>query len=145
MVFYAKAFNELSALELYNILQARSQVFMLEQNIRCQDMDGIDLAAKHYFLEEDRKLKAYLRAFYEDDSKETVRIGRVLTIDRGIGLGATVVNSALADIKQNMRCRQVFVDSQKHAIGFYEKMGFQIVSPEFLEEGIVHVRMQRDI
>ena len=90
MVFYAKAFNELSALELYNILQARSQVFMLEQNIRCQDMDGIDLAAKHYFLEEDRKLKAYLRAFYEDDSKETVRIGRVLTIDRGIGLGAAV-------------------------------------------------------
>lgn len=34
---------------------------------------------------------------------------------------------------------------QKHAIGFYEKFGFRIVSDEFLEEGIIHVTMELEI
>ncbi len=37
------------------------------------------------------------------------------------------------------------MDAQKHAIGFYEKFGFKIVSNDFLEEGIVHVVMELEI
>lgn len=78
MNFIAKNFSELSLGELYEILKARSQIFIVEQNMRCQDMDDIDLAARHFFFEENGKVLAYLRAFYTDDSKSIVKIGRVL-------------------------------------------------------------------
>ncbi len=145
MKFTAKNFNELSPPELYEILKARSQIFILEQNMHCQDIDGVDPEARHFFIEENGKILAYLRAFYADDSKSVVRIGRVLSITHGVGLGADIMRKAIEDIKQNMKCRKICLDSQKHAIGFYEKLGFKTVSKEFLEEGVIHVKMQLEI
>ncbi len=145
MNFIAKNFNELSIAELYEILKARSQIFILEQNMHCQDIDGIDHTARHYFLEQDGEVLAYLRAFYTDKTKSTVRIGRVLSTTHGIGLGADIMRRAIDDIKKNMKCQKICLDSQKHAIGFYEKSGFKTVSDEFLEEGVIHVAMQLDL
>ena len=36
----------------------------------------------------------------------------------------------------------VYANAQKSAEGFYEKMGFETVSGEYLEEGIIHVNME---
>ncbi len=145
MNFVAKNFGELSLTELYEILRARSQIFILEQNMHCQDMDGIDFEARHFFLEEKGKILAYLRAFYTDDSKSVVKIGRVLSITHGVGLGADIMKRAIADIKKNMKCQILSLNSQKSAIGFYEKLGFKTVSDEFLEEGVIHLKMQLEI
>ena len=142
MRFIAKDFNELTLAELYEILKARSQIFIIEKNMHCQDMDGIDQSARHFFLEEDGKILAYLRAF--GVSEGAVKIGRVLTITHGIGLGARLMSEALADIKKNMNCKKILVDAQKSAVGFYEKMGFNAVSNEFLEEGVIHIKMARE-
>ena len=142
MNFIAKNFSELSLTELYEILKARSQIFIVEQNMHCQDIDGIDQKARHFFIEEDGNILAYLRAFYENESKNVVRIGRVLSITHGVGLGADIMRKAIEDIKKNMKCKKICLDSQKHAIGFYEKLGFKTVSSEFLEEGVIHVRME---
>lgn len=142
MEYVAKNFNELTTTELYEILKARTQVFLLEQNICCMDMDDVDYNSRHYFLEENGKVMAYLRAFYADDSKKTVRIGRVLTVNHGVGLGAEIMNKAISDIRKTMPCENICLNSQKYAIGFYEKFGFKTVSEEFLEEGILHVTMQ---
>lgn len=142
MKYVAKNFDALTTTELYEILKARSQIFLLEQDIRCQDMDGVDYNSRHCFLEDDGKILAYLRAFYTDDSKNTVRIGRVLSIDHGKGLGADIMQRAILDIRDHMPCRCICLNSQKYAIGFYEKFDFKIVSGEFLEEGILHVAMQ---
>lgn len=144
MKFTAKNFCELSLTELYEILKVRSQIFILEQNMHCQDIDGIDPEARHFFIEENGKILAYLRAFY-DEGKVVVRIGRVLSTTHGVGLGADIMRKAIADIRKNMKCRRVCLDSQKHAIGFYEKLGFRTVSGEFLEEGVIHVRMQLEL
>lgn len=145
MKFIAKNFSELSLMELYEILKARSQIFILEKNMHCQDIDGIDITARHFFIEENGKLLAYLRAFYTDDSKTVVKIGRVLSITHGIGLGTDIMRKAMADINENMKCQKICLDSQKSAIGFYEKLGFKTVSGEFLEEGVIHVIMQLEI
>lgn len=145
MKFISKDFDELSLTELYEILKARSQIFILEQNMHCQDIDGMDPKAKHFFIEEDGKVMAYLRAFYDDDSKTAVKMGRVLSITHGAGLGSELMRKAIAYIKENMKCQKICLDSQKHAIGFYEKFGFQVVSDEFWEEGVLHVRMQRNM
>jgi len=140
----AKYFSELSLTELYEILRARSQIFVVQQHMHCQDIDGIDIKAKHFFIEKDGEVMAYLRAFYDDDRKK-VRIGRVLAVEQGIGMGAEVMHMAIEDIKKNMPCQKICLDSQKHAIGFYQKLGFQTVSGEFLEEGVLHVKMELQI
>lgn len=145
MNFVAKNFGELSLSELYEILKARSQIFMLEQNMHCQDMDGIDFEARHFFFEENGKILAYLRAFYTDESKSVVKTGRVLSITHGAGLGADIMKRAIADIKKNMKCQILSLNSQKSAIGFYEKLGFKTISDEFLEEGVIHLKMQLEI
>ena len=108
-------------------------------------MDGIDFEARHFFLEENGKVLAYLRAFYTDDSKTVVKIGRVLSITHGVGLGTNIMKRAIADIKKIMKCQILSLNSQKSAIGFYEKLGFKTVSDEFLEEGVIHLKMQLEI
>ena len=53
MKFIAKHFSELSPAELYEILRARAEIFLLEQHIVIQDMDRIDYDCLHCFLWED--------------------------------------------------------------------------------------------
>lgn len=141
MNFVAKSFGELSKEELYEILKARCEIFIVERGMRCQDMDGMDQVSRHFLLEEGGKILAYLRAFY-DETEGAVKIGRVLTVTHGIGLGAKLMRFAIEDIKKNMEVSKIYVDAQKHAVGFYEKMGFKTVSGEFLEEGVMHVKME---
>lgn len=138
--FISKSFGELSKEELYEILKARAQIFIVEQGMRCQDLDDMDFVAWHFFLEEDGKILAYLRAFY-DESLDAVKIGRVLSITHGQGLGAKLMKFAMGEIKKN-KDQKIYVNSQKQAAGFYEKMGFKAVSDEFLEEGVIHIKME---
>lgn len=139
MEFKAKRFDDLSAAEVYEILKARSAVFMLEQNIRCLDMDGADYRCLHCFFEERGQVAAYLRA-YPDGGK--IRVGRVLSVTRGIGLGRMIMQRGVSAAREFYGDRAVIMDAQKHAEGFYRKLGFVTTSGEFLEEGVVHVQME---
>lgn len=139
MTFNAKLFGELSAAELYEILKARSRVFMLEQNIRCLDEDDVDYDSLHCFFEENGCVAAYLRAFPENGR---IRIGRVLTTTRGRGHGREIMRRGVCAARERFGSCAVIVDAQKHAEGFYRKLGFNVTSGEFLEEGIVHVEME---
>jgi len=141
--FVAKEFNELTTSEIYEILKSRAQIFMLEQDIRCLDMDDMDYKSRHCFLVDKERVVAYLRAFYKDDSREVVKIGRVLTLEHGKGTGRLLMEMSLADICINLPCEQLYIEAQMHASGFYEKFGFQIISEPFLEEGIPHVAMEK--
>ncbi len=141
MKFIVKRFDELTKEELYEILRVRSQVFISQMKMICQDIDGVDFDAFHFYLEEDGKIVAYLRAYYVDD--KTLRIGRVLAVQQGRGLGAKLMKQSIAHIKESIPSQTLCLDSQKHAIGFYEKLGFLTVSDEFWEEGVLHVKMER--
>ena len=145
MNLISKKFNELSATEIYEILKARSEIFVIEQNIHYQDMDNIDYNSLHCFFMEDNKVVAYLRAFYQDDNKDIVRIGRVLTLKHRNGVGKNLMEQSLKSIKEKMDCKKICMNAQKYAVGFYEKFGFKVVSNEFLEEGIVHVVMELEL
>ncbi|MDE5539781.1 MAG: GNAT family N-acetyltransferase [Bacilli bacterium] len=145
MNLISKEFNELTTIELYEILKARSAIFVMEQNIHYQDMDNVDYDSLHCFFMEDNKVVAYLRAFYQDNNRDIVRIGRVLTLIHGNGIGRNLMEQSLVAIKEKMNCKKICMDAQKHAIGFYEKFGFKTVSDEFLEEGVVHVVMELDL
>lgn len=82
MDLYKKRFADLTADELYRILQARCAVFVVEQKCAYQDLDGIDRQALHVWLEDEGQILAYLRIFAAPDLADAVQIGRVLTTVR---------------------------------------------------------------
>ena len=145
MNLIVKDFESLTKKELYEILKARTEVFIVEQKMNCQDMDDVDYECLHFWYEADGKVIAYLRAFYADEAKTTAKIGRVLTLTHGVGHGRMLMEESLAEIKSRMGISKVYLHSQKHAAGFYEKLGFVTVSGEYLEEGVVHVSMEKEI
>ena len=140
-----KKFDELTNTELYEILKSRAAIFIIEQNINYQDLDDIDYNSIHCFYKENDKVTAYLRAFYKEDNKDIVKIGRVLTLKHNQGLGRKLLTESLPQIIKIMKPKKITMDAQKYAIGFYQKFGFQVVSDEFIEEEILHVIMELDV
>ena len=143
MEFKAKTFAQLSTRELYEILKSRAEIFFLEQGIVCQDMDNVDYISLHCFFEEKGRVVAYLRAFLDEDEKDTVNIGRVLTLEHGKGTGSELMRKSIAEIAKNFSCRKIKLHAQKQAAGFYVRLGFEAVSDEFMEEGVVHISMEK--
>jgi ElaA protein len=144
MNLHAKWFEELQTRELYEILKARSKVFMVEQKICYLDMDDVDYESFHCFYMRNGKVAAYLRAYYDENDKNAVHIGRVLTLHHGNGMGRSLMEQSMKEIKEKMKCQKILLDAQTHAIGFYEKLGFIVTSDEFLEAGVPHVKMKKE-
>ena len=142
MKFEAKYFNELSARELYEIVRARQEIFLMDQRIICRDFDGVDYDALHCFLWEDGKVVAYMRAFMVDGE---IHLGRFLTVRHGEGLGRRLMELSLPEVKERFGDLPISFHAQRHAEGFYKKLGFVTVSDVFLEEGIEHVEMREGL
>ncbi len=135
MKIVSKYFNELTTKELYELLKACAEIFVVEQNCVYQDM-------LHVFFEEEGEVMAYLRAFPKEAC--TVQMGRVLTRQHGTGLGGRLLKTGIEQIQKKMQAKQIYIEAQSYATGFYEREGFRIVSDEFLEDGIPHVKMVRN-
>ena len=134
-----KKFEELTLNDLYGILRARAEVFVKEQGIRCVDPDGTDYSCIHIFSIKDDKVCAYLRAFPVDE--ETIKVGRILAVPHGEGIGTALMEYAISELRNRTGCKKIIMDAQKHAVPFYEKLGFSVTSDEYLEENVVHVDM----
>lgn len=145
MAFKAKKFDELSLNELYEILKSRTEIFLLEQSIVCQDMDDVDYNSLHCFMWQNGRVIAYLRAFCEKENSKIVTVGRVLTLNHGEGIGTMLMQKSMEEIKKQFDCNKITLHAQKQASGFYEKLGFVTVSDEFLEEGVIHISMEIDL
>lgn len=142
LVLQAKPFEQLSLPELYEILKARAAIFILEQQINYQDLDDIDYRALHCFYRKKGKVVAYLRAF-ADHQPGSIRIGRVLTLEHGQGMGRKLFGESLKAIESRWHPDRLVMDAQQYAIGFYERFGFETTTEPFIEEGILHVGMEK--
>ena len=140
MHFVSKCFDDLTTGELYEILKARCAVFVVEQNCVYQDVDGRDYESLHVFFENEGRITAYLRAFVKEPG--VVQMGRVLTVDRGIGLGGKLLKAGIKEIRAKYNPVKIYIEAQSYAIGFYAREGFRVMSEEFLEDGIPHVKME---
>lgn len=141
----SKFFNELSTVELYEILKARAEIFVVEQNCVYQDLDDIDYRSLHVFYKSGDKVIAYLRAFEKEAETKVVQMGRVLTIEHGTGLGDKILKEGISQIKDKLNPDKIYIEAQCYAVGYYEREGFEVCSEEFLEDGIVHVQMIKKI
>ena len=73
-------------------------------------------------------------------------IGRMAVLKewRGQGVGALLLQ-ALVEQARSRGHAAARLNAQTQAAGFYRRFDFEISGPEFMEAGIPHVAMQRDL
>ena len=143
--FKIKRFNELSTSELYQLLQLRSEVFVVEQNCVYQDIDGKDEKALHLLGEIDNKVVAYSRIFKPKDYFENASIGRVAIAEkyRAQKWGHQLMQEAISGIENNFGIQSITISAQLYLKKFYESHGFVQIGETYLEDGIPHIEMLR--
>ena len=145
MQLLVKHFTELSAAELYAILRARQDVFVVEQNCPFPEIDGKDLDAYHLWFEENGEILAYARVLDRGVSFETPAVGRVISIRRREGLGSRILSEGIRIAREKYSAEAVMLEAQVYARKLYEKQGFVQVSEEFLDDGIPHIIMRLEL
>ncbi len=139
------AFGALSGADVYDMLQLRQRVFMLEQAIPVLDADGMDAQALHLLGREAGELVAYARIFAPSALGGAVKIGRVVVPEtaRGSGLGRALMVEAAARAAELAPGAKVMVSAQAHLRKFYESLGFAVTSAVYDDHGVPHIDMVR--
>ena len=146
MELIVKHFNELSTNELYEILKTRSEIFVVEQDCVYQDLDDKDQDAIHVFCYNDAgRVAGCLRVFMRDAKNGVAQIGRVVTLEHGKGIGGEILRKGVEVAKKSFNAKKIYLEAQVYAIGYYAKEGFEVVSDEFMEDGIPHVKMELQV
>lgn len=137
--------SELSARQLYALIAARVAVFVVEQNCPYQDLDGLDARAEHLVGWSGTQIAAYLRLLPPRTRFDEPSLGRILTTEafRARGLGRELVLKGLRRAAECYPMHPVRISAQAHLDKFYGSLGFKVVSPPYLEDGIPHVEMLR--
>ena len=140
-----KSFDELSTTELYEILQLRIQVFVIEQNCPYQDADGKDNQSYHLMgRDANGDLQTYTRLVPAGVSYEGyTSIGRVVTSEavRGQKAGVKLMEVSMEEIIKLWPGLPVKISAQSHLQRFYRKFGFESIGEEYLEDDIPHIAM----
>jgi len=144
MEFINKVFSELTRDELYEILQLRVQVFVVEQDCVYQDVDGKDTLANHIFIKEDGIITGYARIFGPGEYFKYASIGRVVVHPdyRGQNIGNILINLCLKAIYDVYKTEDVQISAQNYLKKFYERHGFVKRGKIYLEDGIKHISMK---
>lgn len=136
-----KTFQELTVDELYEILKARAEIFIVEQNCVYQDLDDVDKDAYHVYLRENGEILAYLRVIDKGKRLDEVSLGRVISLKRRCGIGSKIMKIGIAVAKEKYGAKKIKIGAQQYAQPFYEGVGFKRISDEYMEDGIPHVYM----
>ncbi|MBG9770922.1 GNAT family N-acetyltransferase [Bacillus vallismortis] len=135
-----------SEMDLHVALAIRRTVFIEEQHVsEFDEFDECDTLQEQY---------QHILVFHEN---QPVGTGRVRIVDhtgklericvlksyRKYGLGKAII-SGLENILQEKGMTKCKLHGQTQAAGFYKKLGYQISSPEFMEDGIPHVLMTKE-
>ena len=137
-----KRFSDLKLEELYGILRVRSEVFVTGQKCLYVDPDGRDFGSVQVFASKGERIIGCLRIYGKEAG--VLQIGRVAVIEslRGTGIGRMMMRQAISYVTENSTDEKIYLEAQTYAIGFYEKLGFKVISDEFQDEGIPHKGME---
>jgi ElaA protein len=131
---------DLSAALLYDLLQFRQAVFVVEQTSPYADLDGRDPHAEHLLLRGGGALIGCLRLLEPDP---LVRIGRVAIAAgaRGHGLARLLMEAGMQRAAEVYPHRDVGLSAQTYLEPFYRSLGFVAISPPYDDCGVPHVDM----
>ena len=141
-----KKFHELSALEMYEILKLRSEVFVVEQNCVFLDMDDRDQMAHHLQGRINGQLAAVVRILPPGLAYEEPSIGRVVSspLFRRKGVGIVLMKKAIEETISLYGQVAIKIGAQLYLKKFYESFGFVQCSETYLEDAIPHIKMIRN-
>lgn len=140
---HTKTFNELTTTELYDLLQLRSEVFVVEQKCIYQDIDGKDKKAIHILGYKNSNLVAYTRLFAPGDYFNECSIGRVVVSknERQHKYGYDIMNASIKAAYSYFGTGPIKLSAQSYLKKFYNSLDFKEVGEEYLEDGIPHIAM----
>ncbi|MBD0842672.1 MULTISPECIES: GNAT family N-acetyltransferase [unclassified Streptomyces] len=131
----------------------RREVFVGEQGVpEDLEYDAYDAVAVHVLaVREDGVPLGAGRLLYGEaaaakgvDDPGVGSLGRlaVTKASRGLGVGIALVR-AVEDAARARGLKAVDLHAQTHALGFYERLGYEAYGPEFPDAGIAHRAMRR--
>jgi len=122
-----------------DLRRIRETVFIAEQAVPPElEWDAEDAGAVHFLAFEGNYAIGTARLLPDG------HIGRVSVLKdwRGLKVGDMLMKAVIAEAERR-GLKQQMLSAQVHATPFYERLGFAIVSGEFLDAGIPHVDMVR--
>lgn len=143
MTFKSFKFSDLTSQQLYDILQLRSEVFVVEQDCVYQDIDGYDQIALHVLYYDNCTLAVYARILPPNTYFKNVSIGRIIVKQtyRGKDYGHQLMRFCIDSISAEYGNQTIKISAQKHLKSFYEQHGFKQIGDSYLEDGIPHIAM----
>ena len=120
----------------------RHDVFVVEQQVPVDlEWDGLDESCTHLLAVAATGRPIGCARLLPDG-----HVGRMAVLRpwRGQGVGRALLRAAVAGA-QAAGVRTVRLNAQVHALGFYEREGFEPFGEEFIDAGIAHRAMQRVI
>lgn len=144
MNWIIKRFDDLTPVEVYDMIKLRLEVFIGEQGCSYEDLDDRDKQAYHMFLYDKENIIAYCRILDAGVAYEEMSIGRVCVHKnyRNQGIAKSMMLEALEFVKKQVSHPTIKISAQSYIISFYESVGFEIISEPYLEEGIEHRKMK---
>jgi len=138
-------FSEISSGKMYELLQLRNEVFIVEQNCVYQDIDNKDQKALHILGWKNDILVGYARCFKPEDYFKEAAIGRVLIREnfRKFGYGKQLVRAAIQAIEGRFKTTKIKISAQTYLTDFYNEFGFKEYGEPYLEDEIPHIAMIR--
>lgn len=125
----------------------RKIVFVEEQNVPLElEMDEFDEEATHFVLYDHHEPIGAARFRTLDANGTQGKIERVCILApfRNRGLGKMLIEKIIEHARQE-GVQKVKLNAQTHAISFYEKLGFTVISDEFIDAGIPHRTMEKTL
>jgi ElaA protein len=145
-----KPFRELSAYTFFELLQLRVDVFVVEQQCAYRELDEYDRHSEARHLSgrnEVGELLAYARLLPPGLRYSEVNLGRfvVRADSRKKGIGHQLLQTALQEISRGWPQAPIRISAQDYLQKFYERYGFIKVTEVYLEDGIPHVEMVKEV
>lgn len=129
--------------QLEDALKIRRIVFVEEQNVPVEEeIDQYEDESTHFVLYSEKKEPIGAGRFRDVNGVGKIERICVLPTYRNRGVGKLIMEKIIEFAKEN-NFSKVKLNSQTHAIPFYEKLGFKVISDEFMDAGIPHKTMER--
>jgi predicted GNAT family N-acyltransferase len=130
--------------ELQDAFYVRKQVFVEEQKVPLEEeIDQFEDEAIHVVLYDEEQPVGAGRFRVVDGYGKVERIC-VMPSRRKSGAGK-IIMIEMENIARGKDLHKLKLNAQTHAEGFYEKLGYKTVSGEFLDAGIPHVTMVKEL
>ena len=130
--------------ELEDAYSVRKTVFVDEQDVPLEEeIDAYEDEAEHFVMYHEGSPIAAGRFRFVDGYGKVERIC-VLQEARKTGAGKAIMN-AIEKYAREKDIHKLKLNAQTHALPFYAGLGYEIVSEDFMDAGIPHKTMVKEL